>query len=139
MNYPWIFEELAQKPGAVRDFKEEWQWTRFQVGGKLFAAICKDGAGNDALLTLKLPPEENCFLREQYEDILPGYYCNKAGRQRAGPPGAGADGNLLPAGAGRTLPEKAAGNLGGIEFSRITGALGYKTSCEPHLKRRATR
>ena len=77
MNYPWIFEELAQKPGAVRDFKEEWQWTRFQVGGKLFAAICKDGAGNDALLTLKLPPEENCFLREQYEDILPGYYCNK--------------------------------------------------------------
>ena len=76
MNYPWIFEELAQKPGAVRDFKEEWQWTRFQVGGKLFGAICKDGAGNDALLTLKLPPEENCFLREQYEDILPGYYCN---------------------------------------------------------------
>ena len=50
---------------------------RFQVGGKLFAAICKDGAGNDALLTLKLPPEENRFLREQYEDILPGYYCNK--------------------------------------------------------------
>ncbi len=77
MNYPWIFEELAQKPGAVRDFKEEWQWTRFQVGGKLFAAICKDGAGNDVLLTLKLPPEENRFLREQYEDILPGYYCNK--------------------------------------------------------------
>ena len=29
------------------------------------------------LLTLKLPPEESCFLREQYEDILPGYYCNK--------------------------------------------------------------
>ena len=77
MNYPWIFEELAQKPGAVRDFKEEWQWTRFQVGDNLFAAICKDGAGNDTLLTLKLPPEENCFLREQYEDILPGYYCNK--------------------------------------------------------------
>ena len=26
---------------------------------------------------LPLPPEENRFLREQYEDILPGYYCNK--------------------------------------------------------------
>ena len=71
MNYPWIFEELAQKPGAVRDFKEEWQWTRFQVGGKLFAAICKDGAGNDALLTLKLPPEENRFLRNSTRIFSP--------------------------------------------------------------------
>ena len=77
MVYPWIFEELAQKPGATRDFKEEWQWTRFQVGNKLFAAVCKDKAGNDALLTLKLPPEQNRFLREQYADSIPGCYCNK--------------------------------------------------------------
>lgn len=77
MNYPWLYEELAAKPAATQDFKEEWQWTRFQIGGKLFAAICKDETGKDSLLTLKLPPEENRFLREQYSDILPGYYCNK--------------------------------------------------------------
>lgn len=77
MKYPWLYDELIQKPGAVRDFKEEWQWTRFQVGGKLFAAICKDEAGQDALLTLKLEPEEGRFLREQYGDIIPGYYMNK--------------------------------------------------------------
>lgn len=77
MKYPWLYEELSRKPGATRDFKEEWQWTRYQVGGKLFAAICKDGQGQDYLLTLKLDPAEGQFLREQYEDIIPGYYMNK--------------------------------------------------------------
>lgn len=77
MQYPWLYDELIQKPGAVQDFKEEWQWTRFQVGGKLFAAICKDETGQDALLTLKLEPQEGRFFREQYEDIIPGYYMNK--------------------------------------------------------------
>lgn len=76
MKYPWLYDELAQKPGAVRDFKEEWQWTRFQVGGRLFAAICQNG-GEDSLLTVKLEPQEGRFLREQYEDIIPGYYMNK--------------------------------------------------------------
>jgi len=77
MKYPWLYDELAQKPGATRDFKEEWQWTRFQVGGKMFAAICKDGEGKDYLLTVKLEPQEGQFLRGQYEDIIPGYYMNK--------------------------------------------------------------
>ncbi len=76
MKYPWLYEELAQKPGATQDFKEEWQWTRFQIGGKMFAAICKN-EGVDELLTVKLEPQEGQFLREQYEDILPGYYMNK--------------------------------------------------------------
>lgn len=77
MKYPWLYDELAQKPGCTQDFKEEWQWLRFQVGGKLFAAICKDGQGQDSLLTVKLDPEEGRFLRGQYEDIIPGYYMNK--------------------------------------------------------------
>lgn len=77
MKYPWLYEELASKPGAMKDFKEEWQWTRYQVGGKLFAAICKDERGADTLATLKLDTAEGAFLREQYEDIIPGYYMNK--------------------------------------------------------------
>ena len=28
-------------------------------------------------ITLKLEPSEGSFLREQYEDIIPGYYMNK--------------------------------------------------------------
>ena len=69
MQYPWLYDELIQKPGAVQDFKEEWQWTRFQVGGKLFAAICKDETGQDALLTLKLEPQEGRFFREHWNSI----------------------------------------------------------------------
>ena len=80
MKYPWLYEELAQKPGATQDFKEEWQWTRFLVGGKMFAAICKGEDGADALITLKLDPAEGRFFREQYEDILPGTPCGPTAR-----------------------------------------------------------
>jgi predicted DNA-binding protein (MmcQ/YjbR family) len=77
MNYPWLYAYLKEKPGATQDFKEEWQWTRFLVGGKMFAAICKGDAGEDALITLKLRPEDGVLLRQRYSDIVPGYYMNK--------------------------------------------------------------
>lgn len=60
-----------------KDFKEEWQWTRYMIKDKLFAAIVKNGQGEDTMLTLKLSPDEGAFLREQYEAINPGYYMNK--------------------------------------------------------------
>lgn len=77
MNYPWLYDYLLSKKGITNDFKEEWQWTRYFIGGKLFAAICKDKAGEDSLVTLKLTPSDGEFLRQQYEDITPGYYMNK--------------------------------------------------------------
>lgn len=77
MNYPWIYDYLNDKKGCVKDFKEEWQWTRYMVGGKLFAAVCKDEKGIDSIVTLKLVPMDGDFLRSQYEDIKPGYYMNK--------------------------------------------------------------
>ena len=77
MDISWLDGFLLSMPGATKDFKEEWQWTRYQVGGKLFAAVCKGDSGEDELVTLKLEPQEGAFLREQYEDILPGYYMNK--------------------------------------------------------------
>ena len=77
MDISWLDGFLLSMPGAAKDFKEEWQWTRYQVGDKLFAAVCKGDSGEDELVTLKLEPQEGAFLREQYEDILPGYYMNK--------------------------------------------------------------
>jgi predicted DNA-binding protein (MmcQ/YjbR family) len=76
MNYSWLDEYLLSKQGALKDYKEEWQWDRYQVGQKLFAAICKNDLGNP-IITLKLPPMEGAMLREQYEEIKPGYYMNK--------------------------------------------------------------
>jgi len=63
--------------GVSSDFKEEWNWTRYLLGDKMFAAVCKNDQGIDSLITLKLEPLEGQFLRQQYEDIIPGYYMNK--------------------------------------------------------------
>ncbi|SEU27578.1 Predicted DNA-binding protein, MmcQ/YjbR family [Lacrimispora sphenoides] len=77
MRYQWIDEYLKSMKGVSSDFKEEWNWTRYLLGDKMFAAVCKDDQGRDSLITLKLEPVEGQFLRQQYEDIIPGYYMNK--------------------------------------------------------------
>ena len=79
MKYEWIDEYLMKKPGVTKDLKEEWNWIRYMIGGKLFVAICLDERNDNKpqYITLKLEPLEGDFLRQQYEDIIPGYYCNK--------------------------------------------------------------
>lgn len=77
MKYLWIDHYLMQKIGVTKDFKQEWQWTRYLIGEKMFAAVCKNEEGKDTLITLKLAPADGDFLRQQYEDIIPGYYMNK--------------------------------------------------------------
>ena len=78
MKYPWINEYLLAKPGVTKDLQTEWNWIRYQIGGKLFAAVCLDDAtGKLVYITLKLDPAEGDFLRQQYADIIPGYYMNK--------------------------------------------------------------
>jgi predicted DNA-binding protein (MmcQ/YjbR family) len=77
MRYHWIDEYLKSMDGVSCDFKEEWNWTRYLLGDKMFAAVCKDDQGRDFLITCKLEPVEGQFLRQQYEDIIPGYYMNK--------------------------------------------------------------
>lgn len=77
MPYLWIDDYLLQKPGVTKDLKPDWNWIRYQIGGKLFAAVCLDDQDQPYYITLKLDPAEGDFLRGQYEDILPGYYMNK--------------------------------------------------------------
>ncbi|MBP1925225.1 putative DNA-binding protein (MmcQ/YjbR family) [Sedimentibacter acidaminivorans] len=77
MKYPWIDEFLLSMPGATKDFKEEWQWTRYLIGNKMFAAVCKDEKGEDYIVTIKLEPSDGEFIRNEYEDVTPGYYMNK--------------------------------------------------------------
>lgn len=77
MKYLWLDDYLMKMKGVTKDFKEEWQWTRYMVGGKLFLAVCKNDHGEDYLITLKLEPMEGDYLRRKYEDIIPGYYMNK--------------------------------------------------------------
>ncbi|MDO5400597.1 MAG: MmcQ/YjbR family DNA-binding protein [Eubacteriales bacterium] len=77
MNYPWLDDYLLAKPGVTKDLQADWNWVRYQIGGKLFAALCLDEENRPVYITLKLPPAEGDLLRQQYGDIIPGYYMNK--------------------------------------------------------------
>lgn len=76
MKYLWIEEYCLAKPGAVKDFKAEWNAIRYLLGGKMFALQGTDNTSRP-VITLKLLPADGDFLRRQYEDIIPGYYMNK--------------------------------------------------------------
>lgn len=81
-RYPWLDEFLLSLPGAQKDFKPEWGWWRYQVGGRLFAATCQPGPqyqGYDCreLVNLKCDPLLSQLLRGQYRDVIPGFYCDK--------------------------------------------------------------
>ncbi len=77
MRYPWIDGFLLEKPGVTSDWKQEWNWIRYMVGGKLFCAICLDERNQPYYITMKLEPARGDALRQRYPDILPGYYMNK--------------------------------------------------------------
>lgn len=77
MKYPWIDEFLLEKKAVTKDLQAEWNWIRYLIGGKMFAAICLDDNDEPYYITLKLEPSEGEFLRGQYSDIIPGYYMNK--------------------------------------------------------------
>ena len=77
MKYEWIDEYLLKKPGVTKDLQKDWNWIRYQIGGKMFAAICLDDDDKPYYITLKLEPVEGDLWRQKYEDIIPGYYMNK--------------------------------------------------------------
>ncbi len=77
MKYPWIDEYLMAKRSVTRDLQKEWNWIRYQIGGKMFAAVLLDHDDQPYYINLKLEPLEGELMRQQYPDIIPGYYSNK--------------------------------------------------------------
>ncbi len=77
MKYPWMDAYLLAKPGVMKDYKAEWNWIRYLLGDKMFAAICLGEGGEPYYITLKLEPLEGELMRREYPDIIPGYYMNK--------------------------------------------------------------
>ncbi|WP_315073939.1 MmcQ/YjbR family DNA-binding protein [uncultured Clostridium sp.] len=76
MEYRWLDDYCLSKKGAEKDFKEEWNATRYLVRGKMFVMQGGDKKGTP-IITIKCEPSFGRFLREEYEDIIPGYYMNK--------------------------------------------------------------
>lgn len=77
MKYDWLDEYLLSKKGVTKDFKIEWNWIRYQIGGKLFVAVCFYNENNPHYITLKLKSEKGEFFGQQCADIIPRYFLNK--------------------------------------------------------------
>ena len=82
MKYEWLDEYLLSLPGVEKGYKAEWQWFRYMIRGKLFAAVCTPEEkyeiyGGHDLVNLKCEPERAELLRAEYPEILPGFYCDK--------------------------------------------------------------
>ena len=88
MRYDWLDGYLLKKPGVTKGLQPDWNWIRYHVGGKMFAAICLNDSGKPVYITLKLEPAEGEFWRGQYADVLPGYYMNKQHWNSIKPDGA---------------------------------------------------
>jgi predicted DNA-binding protein (MmcQ/YjbR family) len=76
MKYDWIDAYCLAKNGVEKDYKVEWQATRYMIKGKMFAMQGGDKEGKP-IITVKLEPEFGTLLRNQYKDITAGYYMNK--------------------------------------------------------------
>ena len=77
MKYPWLDEYCLSKVGARKDYKLEWEATRYLLGDKMFAMIGANKEGK-AIFTFKLEPNHGQLMRAQYAgDITAGYYMNK--------------------------------------------------------------
>jgi len=76
MKYEWIDEYCLSKKSVEKDYKPEWQAIRYMIRGKMFAMQGGDKEGKP-IITMKLEPMFGTLLRQQYKDIVPGYYMNK--------------------------------------------------------------
>lgn len=76
MDAEGIKTTLQAKPGVEIDFKLEWDAFRFLLFDKMFAMLGYNKQ-QERILTLKLPPQEGAWYREEYAFITEGYYMNK--------------------------------------------------------------
>lgn len=76
MKYEWLDEYCLSKKGVEKEYKPEWDATRYMIRGKMFVLKGGDKEGKP-IVTVKLYPAHGELLREQYADIIPGYYMNK--------------------------------------------------------------
>ena len=76
MKYEWLDEYCVNKSGVEKDFKIEWNATRYLIRGKMFVMQGGDKEGK-SIITIKCDPSFGRFLRDEYEHIIAGYYMNK--------------------------------------------------------------
>ena len=75
MNIETIIEYCLSKKGAIEDFPFDEETLVFKVGGKMFALIPLEKI--PLQINLKCDPEKAIELREQNEDVQPGWHMSK--------------------------------------------------------------
>lgn len=75
MNIENITNYCLSKKGAIEDFPFDEETLVFKVGGKMFALIPLEKI--PIRINLKCDPEKAIELREQYENVEPGWHMSK--------------------------------------------------------------
>ena len=76
MNIEEFRNYCLAKKGVEEDFPFDDVTLTFKVMGKIFAITGLESA-DDFRVNLKCDPEKSIELREEYEDIIPGWHMNK--------------------------------------------------------------
>jgi len=74
INIDKIREYCLKKKAVTESFPFDNDTLVFKVGGKMFALL---SLNSDFRLNLKCEPDKAINLREQFNDITPGYHMNK--------------------------------------------------------------
>ncbi len=73
-----FYEYALSKKGASEHFPFDQNTLVFKVGGKIFALTAlSDWEKGTGMINLKCDPERAMELREEYDEIIPGYHMNK--------------------------------------------------------------
>ena len=75
MNVEDLRFHCIQKKGVTEEFPFDEVTLVFKVMGKMFALIGLEWT--DAAINLKCDPERALDLRDEYDDIIPGYHMSK--------------------------------------------------------------
>ncbi len=74
MNIDTLQKYCVKKKGVTESFPFDEETLVFKVGGKMFCLINLTPPWST---NLKCDPEKAIELREEYEEIIPGYHMNK--------------------------------------------------------------
>ncbi|HXI00967.1 MAG TPA: MmcQ/YjbR family DNA-binding protein [Sphingobacteriaceae bacterium] len=74
MDIETLREYCIQKKGVTESFPFDQDTLVFKVGGKMFLLT---GLSNPSGFNVKCDPERAIMLREEYDEITPGYHMSK--------------------------------------------------------------
>lgn len=78
MDIEEVKDYCVSLPAVTTDYQPSWAADRFFIGGKIFAmAGLHEKEDDRPMVILKCDPDESMALRNEYEDIIPGYHMNQ--------------------------------------------------------------